>query len=306
MSEKFAGQAQPVPFGERLASSQAFAELFREGMALVEETATYLDGPGRQQSKKLERSAALAYATESMRLTTRLMQLASWLLLHRAVKEGEMSLAQASKEKSKVKLASTDNHDPNSTELLPAALGDLIARSQKLYAKVRRLDATISTRVRQSVRQLRTQSNGSLAFSKRLSGLNASDRPSFWQTKTPADAGVFYLPAKSLFLLFGLQEAGEFLLEAGHAAAAIEDLLLASGPGRMRFGVDVEVQDVTFLAPCGARGELAAVRHHDLDGVIAGMDILFHFFDSGRSKGADMPNLALLYRSQPKAASGCN
>ena len=62
--------------------------------------------PGRQQSKKLERAAALAYATESMRLTTRLMQLASWLLLHRAVKEGEMSLAQASKEKSKVKLAS--------------------------------------------------------------------------------------------------------------------------------------------------------------------------------------------------------
>ena len=143
MSEKFSSQAQPVPFGERLASSQAFAELFREGMTLVEETATYLDGPGRQQSKKLERSAALAYATESMRLTTRLMQLASWLLLHRAVKEGEMSLAQAGKEKSKVKLASTDYHDPNNIELLPTALRDLVARSQKLYAKVRRLDATI-------------------------------------------------------------------------------------------------------------------------------------------------------------------
>ena len=143
MSEKFVAQAQPVPFGERLASSQAFAELFREGMALVEETAPYLDGAGRQQSKKLERSAALAYATESMRLTTRLMQLASWLLLHRAVKEGEMSLAQAGKEKSKVKLASTDNHDPNNIELLPPALGELITRSQKLYAKVRRLDATI-------------------------------------------------------------------------------------------------------------------------------------------------------------------
>jgi regulator of CtrA degradation len=54
-----------------------------------------------------------------------------------------MSLAQASKEKSKVKLASTDNHDPNNTELLPPTLCDLIARSQKLYAKVRRLDATI-------------------------------------------------------------------------------------------------------------------------------------------------------------------
>src|SRR5215467_5758828 len=79
--------AGPVSFSEKLASSQAFAGLFKEGMALVEETAGYLDGDGRQESKKLERSAALAYATESMRLTTRLMQLASWLLLHRAVKE---------------------------------------------------------------------------------------------------------------------------------------------------------------------------------------------------------------------------
>lgn len=143
MSEKNVSESQPVPFGERLASSQVFAELFREGMALVEETATYLDGPGRQQSKKLERTAALAYATESMRLTTRLMQLASWLLLHRAVKEGEMSLAQASKEKTKVKLSASDMHDQSNIELLPPTLRDLIARSQKLYAKVRRLDATI-------------------------------------------------------------------------------------------------------------------------------------------------------------------
>ena len=143
MSEKPLSETQPVSFGERLASSQAFADLFRDGMTLVEETATYLDGPGRQQSKKLERAAALAYATESMRLTTRLMQLASWLLLHRAVKEGEMSLAQAGKEKSKVKLAATDSHDPNNLELLPVALRGLIERQQKLYAKVRRLDATI-------------------------------------------------------------------------------------------------------------------------------------------------------------------
>jgi regulator of CtrA degradation len=139
-------EAQPVSFGERLANSQAFADLFRDGMALVEETATYLDGPGRQESKKLSRAAALAYATESMRLTTRLMQLASWLLLHRAVKEGEMSLAQASKEKSKVKLASGDSHDHNNIELLPETLRGLIERSQVLYGKVRRLDANIHNR----------------------------------------------------------------------------------------------------------------------------------------------------------------
>ena len=116
----------PVSFSERLASSQIFATLFRDGMALVEETATYLDGSGRSESKKLERSAALVYATESMRLTTRLMQLASWLLLHRAVKEGEMTLAQASKEKSKVRLAACEPGDARSIALLPGKLQELI------------------------------------------------------------------------------------------------------------------------------------------------------------------------------------
>jgi len=143
MSDKRAIEAGAVSFSERLANSQVFAVLFRDGMALVEETATYLDGSGRQESKKLERNAGLVYATESMRLTTRLMQLASWLLLHRAVKEGEMTLAQAHKEKSKVRLASCDPGDAKTIALLPAKLQELIARSTKLQAEVRRLDATM-------------------------------------------------------------------------------------------------------------------------------------------------------------------
>jgi regulator of CtrA degradation len=143
MSDKSANQAGPVSFGARLAGSQAFSLLFREGMSLVEETAGYLDGPGRRESKMLERSAALAYATESMRLTTRLMQLASWLLLHRAVNEGEMSLAQANKEKAKVKLSTGDGGDADMIELLPERLRELIDRSVRLQERVRRLDATI-------------------------------------------------------------------------------------------------------------------------------------------------------------------
>src|SRR6266478_7655114 len=141
MSEKSVSEA--VSFGARLAGSQAFADLFRDGMALVEETAAYLDGPGRQESKRLQRNAALAYATESMRLTTRLMQLASWLLLHRAVKEGEMSLAQASKEKAKVKLAPGEAGGEGNIKLLPERLRSLIERSQALQIAVRRLDATM-------------------------------------------------------------------------------------------------------------------------------------------------------------------
>src|SRR5580692_7345446 len=73
------------------ARSELFDRTFQEGMDLVEETAAYLDGAGRQDSKLLSRNAALAYASESMRLTTRLMQVASWLLVQRAVREGDMA-----------------------------------------------------------------------------------------------------------------------------------------------------------------------------------------------------------------------
>ncbi|MGO9358040.1 MAG: DUF1465 family protein [Xanthobacteraceae bacterium] len=143
MSESSRSEAGLVLLSERLTNSAAFGTLFREGMDLVEETAAYLDGAGRAEAKELERSVSLSYATESMRLTTRLMQLASWLLLHRAVKEGEMSLAQANREKTKVKLTAADPAARDVIEKLPATLQDLIERSMALQAKVRRLDSTM-------------------------------------------------------------------------------------------------------------------------------------------------------------------
>lgn len=54
-----------------------------------------------------------------------------------------MTLAQANKEKSKVKLAACDPGDAKSIALLPAKLQELIGRSTKLQAEVRRLDATM-------------------------------------------------------------------------------------------------------------------------------------------------------------------
>ena len=145
MADRSQSESALVQFSERLTNSAAFGTLFREGMDLVEETAAYLDGDGRTEAKALERSVSLTYATESMRLTTRLMQLASWLLLHRAVKEGEMTLTQANREKTKVKLTAADPGTEDMIAKLPQQLQDLIARSMSLQTKVRRLDATIHT-----------------------------------------------------------------------------------------------------------------------------------------------------------------
>lgn len=133
----------PVVLAKRLATGNTFTALFREGMALVEATAAYLDGPGRIEAKDLDRSSALNYATESMRLTTRLMQLASWLLLQRAVNEGELTFDQARTEKMKVKLSPFSDLDPEVLNSLPAKLVALITDSRRLHDHVLRLDALV-------------------------------------------------------------------------------------------------------------------------------------------------------------------
>ena len=133
-----------VSFAGHVASSAQFKSLYAEGMGLVEETASYLDGVGRQASKVLPRMASVLYAAESMRLTTRLMQMASWLLLQRAVNNGEMSRDQVLSEKNKVRLDSfnVDKTAPGWNDL-PEAFRDLIERSLRLQNRIALLDREI-------------------------------------------------------------------------------------------------------------------------------------------------------------------
>lgn len=126
----------------------AFANLFKEGMALVEETAAYLDGPGRTESKKLERVIAIKYASESMRLTTRLMQIASWLLIMRSVKEGEQTYAQAKKDKVKIQLLAVSPGDDLAG--LPETLVDLIGRGQQLALQIIGVEKMLTAGVTQA------------------------------------------------------------------------------------------------------------------------------------------------------------
>ncbi len=136
-----------VDFMTRFTGSQQFNRVFQEGMSLVEETADYLDGPGRAEARELPRPAALAYASESMRLTTRLMQLASWLLLQRAISTGEISPESAAQEQERINLTEAGHGgDGPQHENLPHGLLDLIARSRLLHARIVKLDARLKTR----------------------------------------------------------------------------------------------------------------------------------------------------------------
>jgi regulator of CtrA degradation len=133
-----------VKLAERRIFSQSFKPLYNEGMSLVEQAAEYLDGKGRAEAKRLSRLAATLYAAESMRLTTRLMQVASWLLLQRAANSGEMTRDQVASEKTKVRLDTASAHDEaTGWAELPNEFRDLVSRSLSLQARVRRLDEEI-------------------------------------------------------------------------------------------------------------------------------------------------------------------
>ncbi len=122
-------------------TSELFERTFDDGMALVEETAAYLDGEGREESKTLPRRGALAYAGESMRVTTRLMQVASWLLVQRAVREKEMTPEEASQPKYRLGAQEVCRARAlDGIELIPGTLADLLERSGQLYDRVERLD----------------------------------------------------------------------------------------------------------------------------------------------------------------------
>ncbi|MCP5433210.1 MAG: DUF1465 family protein [Alphaproteobacteria bacterium] len=125
-------------------SAEVIEKTFAEGMSLVEATAAYLDGPGREESKILPRKVALAYAGESMRLTTRLMQVVSWLLVQRAVRQGEMKAEEAAQERYRLGSREVCEGAPMmAADLLPTKLLELLEGSRKLYEQVSRLDAMI-------------------------------------------------------------------------------------------------------------------------------------------------------------------
>lgn len=137
----FAAKGETVSFGERFQASEQFDRVFSEGMALVERSAGYLDGEGRRESKGLPSHVTVLYATESMRLTTRLLELASWLLIRRALKEGEITPQEAEAKRARVKLQTLGRpaHTKGFTDL-SQGLRDLIDASFQLHDRIVQLD----------------------------------------------------------------------------------------------------------------------------------------------------------------------
>jgi len=126
------------------AGGKVFERVFSEGMALVEETATYLDGPGRTVSKDLAREARLTYTSWSMELTTRLMQAASWLVMQRAVRDGDMKRGEAFADKYRLNREGPPlDAKAQSGNGLPPRFLELVENAEALFERISRLDEAL-------------------------------------------------------------------------------------------------------------------------------------------------------------------
>ncbi len=123
------------------ADGRLIRRLFDEAMDLIATASDYLDGPGRAQSHALAPSVGLVYAGESMRLTTRLMQVMAWLLAQRAVHDGEMALETAVGPDYRLG-AQRICLGPATGDVagLPPALVVLLDQSEALYRRIARLE----------------------------------------------------------------------------------------------------------------------------------------------------------------------
>lgn len=137
-------QDEGMSMSDGFTGGKLFDTVFTRGMALVEETATYLDGPGREHAKTLDREPGLTYAAWSMELTTRLMQAASWLVMQKAVRDGEMKRDDAAAKKYRIR-----REDPpldvkaQEGRGLPSRFLELVDRSEALFEQICRLDEAL-------------------------------------------------------------------------------------------------------------------------------------------------------------------
>jgi len=133
-----------ISFAQKFASSQQFNQVFREGMALVEATANYLEGQGRRDAKSIGPVASTLYASESMRLTTRLLELASWLVIRRALNAGEITAEEARIKRRRLRLTAIGRPEHvKDFEVLPAKLRELIEASFALHDRIVLVDRAL-------------------------------------------------------------------------------------------------------------------------------------------------------------------
>lgn len=118
--------------------------LYGEAMALADDARSYFDKIGRWDRQQLSPMDRVVFSCESLKLTTRVMHVISWLLIRKAVLIGEMDTTDANRPDRRLGRASSSYEEADERlACLPPFAMALIRRSQDIYDRVSRLEAQI-------------------------------------------------------------------------------------------------------------------------------------------------------------------
>jgi regulator of CtrA degradation len=119
--------------------------LYHEAMVLAEEARDYFDKAGQWERQQLSPMDRVLFSCESLKVTTRLMHVISWLLVRKAVMAGEMGEHEAQAPDRRLGRATrTDLNDALRMRGLPEQAVVLVQRSQDLYERLARLEGTLA------------------------------------------------------------------------------------------------------------------------------------------------------------------
>ena len=113
-------------------------DLYVEAMVLADEARAYLEsdaGSGQDLRDPFDR---VQFSCESLKITTRLMQVIAWLLTRRAAARGEIDELESRTEI--YRLGDASSSDPRYTRIFPDEMRTIIAASESLYLRAQRLE----------------------------------------------------------------------------------------------------------------------------------------------------------------------
>lgn len=118
-----------------------FGGTYDEAMTLMVEARNYMSYVEERERRKVEAIAGLRMSCEAMRVTSRLTQVMAWLMMQRAVHEGEIDVTAALAEPNRLSgLEVCLDHTFGTDENLPTGLRSLLERSLRLYERIARLE----------------------------------------------------------------------------------------------------------------------------------------------------------------------
>ncbi|MBM3547850.1 MAG: DUF1465 family protein [Alphaproteobacteria bacterium] len=126
-------------------STAIITRTYDEALSLLIETRNYLSFRQSVDARRLHPMQSLKLTREAYRLTSRLTQVLAWLMLRRAVIEGEIADEEARLPERRLAghdicLARADDLEDG----LPVGMDGLLERSRLLYERVARLDRLLS------------------------------------------------------------------------------------------------------------------------------------------------------------------